>query len=75
MRRGEQSLPTIQRVEAEIEKINASGVLPPGVRIERIYDRSDLIKATTEHGSAQLMFGIVLCSSCSGCSSATCAAR
>ena len=35
MRRGEQSLPTIHRVEAEVEKINATGVLPPGVRLEK----------------------------------------
>jgi heavy metal efflux system protein len=42
MRRGEQSMPTIRRVEAEVAKINGSDILPPGVRIERIYDRSDL---------------------------------
>src|SRR5262245_12828484 len=47
MRRGEQSMPTIERVKAEVEAINASGTLPPGVRIERIYDRSDLIRLTT----------------------------
>ncbi len=47
MRRGQQSLPTIRRVEAEVEKINTSGILPPGVRIDRIYDRSDLINLTT----------------------------
>src|SRR5262249_20253235 len=39
MRRGEQSTPTIERVEREVESINNSNVLPPGVRIERIYDR------------------------------------
>src|SRR5262249_15965851 len=37
MRRGQQSLPTIRRVEAEVEKINTSGILPPGVQIERSY--------------------------------------
>src|SRR3981081_2301871 len=46
MRRGQQSLPTIQRVKAEVDKINTSSILPPGVRIERIYDRSDLINLT-----------------------------
>lgn len=60
MRRGQQSLPTIRRVEAEVEKINASGILPPGVQIERIYDRSDLIKATTDTVLHNLVFGIVL---------------
>src|ERR1700674_3299244 len=60
MRRGEQSLPTIARVEAEIEKINATGVLPPGVRIERIYDRKDLINVTTRTVLHNMVLGIVL---------------
>src|SRR6202158_1119726 len=60
MRRGQQSLPTIRRVEAEVERINSMGILPPGVRIERIYDRSDLIKVTTETVLHNLVFGIIL---------------
>ncbi|MFB9267346.1 efflux RND transporter permease subunit [Bradyrhizobium erythrophlei] len=60
MRRGQQSLPTIRRVEAEVERINALGILPPGVKIERIYDRSDLIKITTETVVHNLIFGIIL---------------
>jgi len=72
MRRGQQSLPTIRRVEAEVEKINSMGILPPSVRIERIYDRSDLIKVTTETVLHNLVFGI---SSCSGFSWEICAAR
>ncbi|NNM69245.1 MAG: efflux RND transporter permease subunit [Gallionella sp.] len=60
MRRGEQSTPTIQRVEAELKKINKSGVLPPGVHIERIYDRSELISITTHTVIENLLFGIVL---------------
>jgi heavy metal efflux system protein len=59
MRRGEQSLPTIRRVEAEVEKINTS-ILPPGLRIERIYDRSDLINVTTRTVLHNMIFGIVL---------------
>src|SRR4029077_8946457 len=39
MRRGEKSTPTIKRVQDEVERINSSNLLPPGVRIERIYDR------------------------------------
>src|SRR5215475_7889469 len=42
MRRGEQSSPTIARVEEMVERINNSSILPPGVHIERIYDRKDL---------------------------------
>lgn len=60
MRRGEQSTPTIKRVAAELEKINKSGILPPGVHIERIYDRSELISITTHTVIENLLFGIVL---------------
>ena len=60
MRRGEQSMPTIRRVEAEIDKINTTGILPPGVHIERIYDRSDLIRVTTRTVLHNMLEGIVL---------------
>jgi cobalt-zinc-cadmium resistance protein CzcA len=60
MRRGEQSLPTIGRVESEIEKINASGILPPQVRIEQIYDRRALIDVTTSTVLHNMVIGIVL---------------
>ncbi len=60
MRRGEQSTPTIQRVQAELEKINHSGILPPGVHIERIYDRSELISITTHTVMENVIVGIVL---------------
>jgi len=60
MRRGEESLPTIERVKAEVAEINRSGVLPPGVRIERIYDRSELIHVTTRTVVHNVLAGIVL---------------
>jgi cobalt-zinc-cadmium resistance protein CzcA len=60
MRRGQPSLPTIRRVEAEVEKINALGILPPGVKIERIYDRRDLIEVTTRTVLHNMVFGIAL---------------
>ncbi|MBS0213354.1 MAG: efflux RND transporter permease subunit [Proteobacteria bacterium] len=60
MRRGEESMPTIARVEAEVQKINASGVLPPGVHLEKIYDRSELIATTTHTVLHNMLFGIVL---------------
>ncbi|MBV8870432.1 MAG: efflux RND transporter permease subunit, partial [Acetobacteraceae bacterium] len=59
MRRGEQSMPTIRAVEAEVRKINSSGILPPGVRIEKIYDRSELIGVTTHTVLHNMIFGIV----------------
>ncbi len=60
MRRGEQSSPTIARVEAEVKKINKSGLLPPGVKIERIYDRKDLIEVTTHTVLHNMVVGILL---------------
>jgi cobalt-zinc-cadmium resistance protein CzcA len=60
MRRGAQSIATIRRVEAEVDKLNTSGVLPPGVRIERIYDRSDLIHVTTHTVLHNMIAGIAL---------------
>ncbi len=60
MRRGEQSMPTIERVKAEVDNINSSGVLPPGVRIERLYDRSDLIRMTTRTVLHNVIAGVLL---------------
>jgi len=60
MRRGQESLPTIKRVEAEVESINRSNILPPGVHIQRIYDRKDLINVTTNTVLHNLLFGVAL---------------
>jgi cobalt-zinc-cadmium resistance protein CzcA len=60
MHRGEKSTPTIQGVEAEVQKINSTGVLPPGVRIEKIYDRSDLISLTTHTVLHNMAEGMIL---------------
>src|SRR5271170_3533724 len=60
MRRGAESIPTIKRVEAEVDKINSSGILPPGVSIQRIYDRSDLIHVTTRTVLHNMLAGILL---------------
>jgi len=60
MRRGAESIPTIKRVKEEVEKVNHSGILPPGVSIQRIYDRSDLIRVTTTTVLHNMLAGIVL---------------
>lgn len=60
MRRGEQSSPTIKRVHQLVQTINNSGILPPGVRIERIYDRGDLIELTTHTVLHNMVVGILL---------------
>ena len=60
MRRGEKSMPSITRVKAEVDSINSSNILPPGVRIERIYDRSELISITTNTVLHNMIVGILL---------------
>jgi heavy metal efflux system protein len=60
MRRGAESKPTLLGVEAEMEKINSSGILPPGVHVEKIYDRTDLINVTTGTVLHNMIVGILL---------------
>jgi len=60
MRRGEQSSPTIARVQSLVAQINNSSILPPGVKIERIYDRKDLIDLTTHTVLHNMVVGILL---------------
>lgn len=58
MRRGEKSMPTILRVEEEVKRINSDGSLPPGVRLEHIYDRKELIDITTSTVLHNMVIGI-----------------
>ncbi len=60
MRRGAQSMPTIEKVEAEVRHINSSNILPPGVKIERIYDRKGLIEVTTHTVLHNMLSGVIL---------------
>lgn len=60
MQRGAQSMPTIEAVQKEVAEINDSGVLPPGVHLERIYDRSDLIHLTIHTVLENMVVGILL---------------
>ena len=60
MRRGEQTLPTIHGVQAEVARINAGGVLPPGVRVVPIYDREELVKLATHMVVHNIIVGVVL---------------
>src|SRR6478752_4272384 len=60
MRRGAETLPTLTGVLAEVDKINSSGMLPAGVRIERIYDRSALVDITTHTVLHNMVMGVVL---------------
>jgi heavy metal efflux system protein len=60
MRRTEQTADMIPKVEAEIDKLNHDGSLPPGVKVVPYYDRSSLIALTTHTVLHNLIFGCVL---------------
>jgi len=60
MQRGEKSMPTIRAVEDEVDTINNSNILPPGVHIETIYDRTNLIDVTTRTVLENMTMGIIL---------------
>ncbi|MGQ3298354.1 efflux RND transporter permease subunit [Reyranella sp.] len=60
MRRGAETMPTLRAVEREVERINGSSLLPPGVRIERIYDRSVLVDVTTHTVLHNMVMGVCL---------------
>jgi cobalt-zinc-cadmium resistance protein CzcA len=60
MHRGEKSTPTINAVERAVKKVNTTGVLPPGVSIRKIYDRSDLIAVTTNTVLHNMVGGMIL---------------
>jgi heavy metal efflux system protein len=48
------------RVRAEIQKINADGSLPPGVKLVPFYDRTQLVGVTTSTVLHNLVFGCLL---------------
>ncbi|USI71948.1 efflux RND transporter permease subunit [Sphingomonas morindae] len=60
MQRGAESAPTIAAVKQEIATINAGGILPPGVTLTPIYDRSTLIGLTTHTVLHNLIEGVLL---------------
>jgi heavy metal efflux system protein len=59
MRRGEQSLPTLQRVREKVQALN-NGILPKGMRIVPYYDRTNLINITTHTVTHTLIEGMIL---------------
>src|SRR5467141_1663345 len=60
MHRTQKTNEVLARVEAEVEKINADGTLPPGVRAVPYYDRGTLLSVTTRTVLHDLLFGCLL---------------
>jgi len=59
MLRGEQTQNVLKDVEAKTEELNRN-ILPPDVKIRPFYDRSELVKLTTDTVGANLLRGMVL---------------
>jgi cobalt-zinc-cadmium resistance protein CzcA len=60
MRKGEESLPSLEGVKAKVLELNKPGRLLPGVTLEPYYDREELVHVTTHTVTHNLAVGIVL---------------
>ena len=58
--RGENSRDVVRRVEVKVAEINDSNLLPPGVRIEPYYKRSDIIVKSIDTVTGALAVGSIL---------------
>jgi cobalt-zinc-cadmium resistance protein CzcA len=59
MRRGEQTQNVLRGVEQKTEELNRN-ILPPDVKIHPFYDRSDLVRVTTDTVEGNLVRGMIL---------------
>jgi len=59
MRRGEQTQTVLEGVEAKTKELNER-ILPPDVKVRPFYDRSDLVRLTTDTVEANLLRGMIL---------------
>jgi heavy metal efflux system protein len=59
MRRGEQTQTVLKGVEQKTDALNRS-ILPPDVKVRPYYDRSDLVRITTDTVEGNLMRGMLL---------------
>jgi heavy metal efflux system protein len=59
MRRGEQTQNVLEAVKQKTDELNRS-VLPPDVKVHPYYDRSDLVRVTTDTVESNLLRGMIL---------------
>jgi cobalt-zinc-cadmium resistance protein CzcA len=62
MRYGGDSLSTVKGIHDRVDYIRQNRVLPPGMDIETLYDRADLVKLTTHTVMENLITGMLLVS-------------
>ena len=59
LQRGEQSLPALRQLEQKVKDLNG-GLLPPGMKIVPLYDRTNLIHLTTTTVLHVVILGLLL---------------
>lgn len=60
LQKGAESLPALSALKARIHALNTGNLLPPGMHISTIYDRTNLIKLTTHTVQHIILFGLIL---------------
>lgn len=60
LQKGAESLPALSALKAKIHALNTGNLLPPGMHISTIYDRTNLIRLTTRTVLHIILFGLIL---------------
>ncbi len=60
LQKEEQSLPALKALKQKIAELNTNGLLPPGMQIKTVYDRTKLIHTTTHTVQHVILLGLVL---------------
>jgi heavy metal efflux system protein len=60
MNRTQHTNDVVPKIQAEIERLNGDGTLPPGVKLVPYYDRTTLVAVTTHTVLHNLIFGCAL---------------
>jgi heavy metal efflux system protein len=59
LQRGEQSIPALRQLQEKVKQLNG-GLLPHGIKVSTLYDRTDLIHLTTATVRHVVLLGLVL---------------
>jgi heavy metal efflux system protein len=60
LQRGEQSLPALEALRAKVAALNHDGLLPRGMQIQTLYDRTNLVQLTTTTVRRVVFTGLAL---------------
>lgn len=60
LQKGEKSLPALAGLREKIKELNTGNLLPPGMKIQTIYDRTNLINTTTRTVRHVIITGLIL---------------